>query len=138
MERALATGKAGEQQGGDAKRVAPRPPETSTRASQAEGWPPTTMPDPGDEERLRRLRRTLTEIFDSHGGRGTASAGSLGLLDAALLDARTELLTGGERLDEATADFIYLMVLPLAGREAAELASAEATARLASSGPLAP
>ncbi len=122
MEEALAPGKAKEQQSG---RIAPA------------DWPPPAMPDRAGEERLRELRRELSEILDAHRPRpGTDPPGTLGLLDAALLAARTELLTGGGCLDQVVADYTYLMVLPMAGRPAAERARAEVSSRLATGGEL--
>lgn len=131
MEEALAPGKAKEHRA------------DGIGASNAAGtgtivdWPPTTMPDRAGEERLRRLRQELNGILDAHRTRqGTDPPGTLGLLDAALLAARTELLTGGARLDRVIADFTYLMVLPMAGRRAAERAQAEVSARLATAADL--
>jgi hypothetical protein len=90
------------------------------------------MPDPAAESALLEVKETLGRIAERHwGAPGAARGGARGLLDAALLCARTELLGGEpERLREEIPNFAYLLVLTLAGREAAGRAREEAARRL--------
>src|SRR3982751_3634921 len=100
-----------------------------------EGWPPFETPAGVDGHLLAGLRAALARVAEEQGLKPYSDASPVravrAVLDGAQLTARTELLSGNEEeVRRLIPTFVYLVVLPVAGENAARHAFERATAGL--------
>jgi len=100
-----------------------------------EGWPPFETQAGVDGNLLAGLRAALARVAEEQGLKPHSDVSTVravrAVLDGAQLTARTELLSGNEEeVRRLIPTFVYLVVLPVAGENAARHAFERAAAGL--------